>query len=542
MAKKVYFGEDARNLLYEGVTTLADAVSVTLGPLGKNVVYGSSKTAAFSTKDGVTVAKTIKMQSEGAELGAMLVREAASRTAEVAGDGTTTSTVLAKNLITELKNMNKDVFSVNEVQKGINDCMHNVIAEIDKMKIPVVTANESKSIATISANNDDELGKVVSEAIEKVGIDGIVQVDVSNDFETKVKHVEGYKFDKGYISPYFVNMSEKQSVEYENPLVVLSLEKNLGITEFLPVLEMASKSNQPIFIIAGNIDSSVLSVIVANKLQGNIKPVCVSYPGFGDSTRDIMQDIATFTGAELFIESGKHLIDATKDDLGNCEKIIVTKDSTTILSGRFNQELLDERVASIKEELNKCKDEASKTPLKDRLGKLTNGAAIIEVGGSTEIEVREKYDRIDDALSATRAAMVDGVVPGGGLMLYLIAEKLRKNKLIRCGFESKDYSTAYDALLDVIQVPMITILENANLDLDVVPDEITKRNFEYITGVSENSSELIGYDVLKGEYSTFVKSGIIDPAKVTKVALVKAVSVSNAFAATECLIVDEDKK
>lgn len=543
MAKKVYFGEDAREELFKGVKTLADAVSVTLGPRGKNVVYGTSKTAAYSTKDGVTVAKTIKMDTEEAELGAMMIREAASRTADVAGDGTTTSTVLAKHLIDMTSDMRDSGINVNDIQKGITRGMFDVMHIIDDIKMDVVCKLDTENIATISANNDNELGKVVAEAIEKVGVDGIVSVDVSNDFDTKVEHVEGYKFDSGYISPFFVNNMEKQTAEYDNPLIALTLEKNLGPKDYIPVMQAAVNAKRPLVLIGGSLESVSLSLFVSNKNMGNLNSVCIKYPGFGDVTRDMMQDIAVFTGATLCIETGKTLQQCTIDDLGSCEKITVSKDSTTIIQGHGNKELVDERASSIKSELETAKDNVAKNVLKERLSRLTDGAAIIKVGGSTEIEIKEKYDRIDDALSATRAAISDGIVPGGGLTLFLISEYLKRH-MPNDIFNDKDICTVYTGFLDVISAPMFKIFENANIeDIDGIFDKLINKNSKFVLGSDKSSENMVGYNIITDSICNFVKAGIIDPAKVTKTALANAVSVANTFASTECLITDvKDKK
>lgn len=543
MAKKVYFGEDAREELFKGVKTLADAVSVTLGPRGKNVVYGTSRTAAYSTKDGVTVAKTIKMDTEEAELGAMMIREAASRTADVAGDGTTTSTVLAKHLIDMTSDMRDSGINVNDIQKGITRGMFDVMHIIDDIKMDVVCKLDTENIATISANNDNELGKVVAEAIEKVGVDGIVSVDVSNDFDTKVEHVEGYKFDSGYISPFFVNNMEKQTAEYDNPLIALTLEKNLGPKDYIPVMQAAVNAKRPLVLIGGSLESVSLSLFVSNKNMGNLNSVCIKYPGFGDVTRDMMQDIAVFTGATLCIETGKTLQQCTIDDLGSCEKITVSKDSTTIIQGHGNKELVDERAASIKSELETAKDNVAKNVLKERLSRLTDGAAIIKVGGSTEIEIKEKYDRIDDALSATRAAISDGIVPGGGLTLFLISEYLKKHMPDDI-LNDKNICTVYTGFLDVISSPMFKIFDNANIeDIDGIFGKLINKNSKFILGSDKSSENMVGYNIITDSIGNFVKAGIIDPAKVTKTALANAVSVANTFASTECLITDvKDKK
>ena len=544
MSKKVYFGEDARNELFRGVKTLADAVSVTLGPRGKNVVYGTSKTAAYSTKDGVTVAKTIKMDTEEAELGAMMIREAASRTADVAGDGTTTSTVLARNLIEMISGLRDSGVNANDIQKGITAGMLDVIKTIDLVKQNIEPGSKDiENIATISANNDNELGKVVAEAIGKVGVDGIVTVDVSNDFETKVEHVEGYKFESGYISPFFVNNPEKQTAEYDNPLIALTLEKNLGPKDYIPIMQIAVNAKRPLVLIGGNLESVSLSLFVSNKNMGNLNSVCIKYPGFGDVTRDMMQDVAAFTGATLCIETGKLISNCTIDDLGSCEKITVSKDSTTIIKGHGNREIVEERAASIRTELENVKDTVAKNVLKERLSRLTDGAAIIKVGGSTEIEIKEKYDRIDDALSATRAAISDGIIPGGGLTLFLIANYLEA--LVPKNIELNPVlKKIYLDFLDVICSPMFTILNNANFD-DVdalVKQLLSVKNKDFVSGKNMKASDIVGFDIINGDYGKFIEKGIIDPAKVTKTALANAVSVANTFASTECLITEDKKK
>ena len=539
MGKNVYFGEEAREELFRGVKTLADAVSVTLGPRGKNVVYGTSKTAAFSTKDGVTVAKTIKMSTEEAELGAMMIREAASRTADVAGDGTTTSTVLAEQLIEMSSQLRRSGINVNDIQCGITRGMFDVIHMIDGIKQNVVEQKDTENIATISANNDKELGVVVAEAISKVGVDGIVNIDVSNDFETKVEHVEGYKFDSGYISPFFVTNSEKQTAEYENPLIALTLEKNLTTQDYLPIMQAAASSKRPLVLIGGSLDSVSLSLFVSNKNMGNLNSVCIKYPGFGDVTRDMMQDIAAFTGATLCIETGKTLAKCNSDDLGSCKKIIVAKDSTTIIEGYGNKEILSERATSIKTEYDEAKDNVSKNVLKERLSRLTDGAAIIKVGGSTEIEIKEKYDRIDDALSATRAAISDGIVPGGGIMLFLISQYLSKH-IPEDVAKNDILTTVYLGFLDVICSPMFTIFDNANIggELDEIINTLISKNKDFISGKTTSVDSIVGFNIIESSFVKFIASGIIDPAKVTKTALANAVSVANTFASTECLISD----
>lgn len=522
MAKKLYFNEDARNILLKGVDTLADAVKVTLGPRGKNVVYGSSATNAYSTKDGVTVAKNVILETEGEELGAKMIREAASKTADVAGDGTTTSTVLAQELIHNELNLIEDgINDVNRIKRGYNSALKKVIAYIEENKKPIKTLEDMKAIAEISANNDEELGSVVSKAIWEVGADGIVEIDVSNDFETKVEHVEGYKFDNGYISPYFVTDTQKQNVVYENPYILLTLEKSVTFQSYAHILEKAITSNRPLIILSPMIDNTVLQGLIMNKVQGVLKCACVKCPGFGDLTREMMKDIAIFTGGQLMIDTGLTVAKCTVDDLGTCEKIIITKDNTTIIGGRGNEDLLKERVETIKEEIENTKDKMAKRLLQERLGKLTNGASIIRVGGATTIEIQEKNDRIDDAISATRAAAKDGVVAGGGVTLYRAALKLEK--------ETTDEIEL--SFFNSIKKPFRQILLNSGINNNDIENEIND------TIEDKN----VGYNVNAEMFMDFIENGIIDPAKVTKTALTNATSIATTFISTDCLIVDVKK-
>lgn len=535
MAKDLKFEQDARQKLIDGANILADAVKSTLGPRGKNVIYGSSKTSAMSTKDGVTVAKQVILEDEGMELGAMMIRQAASKTADIAGDGTSTSTILSQALINSGEELIQSGLNVNDIKKGFNLALKNTIEYIDSIKKDIISIDDITNIATISCNNDHIIGDIVAKAIDKVGVDGIVEVDLSNDFDTKVEYVDGYKFDNGYISPFFITNVEKQLVEYENPYILLTLEKNLSIREYLPMLELVSASGRPLLIISGDVDSTLIQTLVMNKMKGHIKPVCVKYPGFGDTTRDIMTDLAAFTGATLMIETGQTLASSNLDHLGTCDKIIITKDDTTIIGGKGNKDIIDERVGVIKSELTQNLDVYVKKTLQDRLGKLTNGASIIKVGGSTEIEVQEKYDRIDDAISATRAALVDGIVPGGGLTLFQCSNVLH-NRLNEDSNSqlSDDQKKSMIAFHKCIQVPFIQILENANFDNI---DEIISKVIEY----NGESFKNIGYDSYNEKYEDFIKVGIIDPAKVTKTALINAVSIANTFVTTSCLITDIKK-
>jgi chaperonin GroEL len=526
MGKTLLFGKDARQSLQNGVNILADAVKITLGPKGKNVVFGSSRTSANSTKDGVTVAKQVILSDEQEEMGAMMVREAASKTADIAGDGTTTSTVLAQALINKGIELIDLGYNANVIKSAFNDGLKQTISYIDSIKTDIKTIDDITNIAKISSNNDDEIGQVVANAVYKVGYDGIVDIDVANGFETTVEFIDGYKFDNGYISPYFITNPDKQIVEYDNPYILVSLEKNTLPHQYIKLLEKVHASKRPLLIISPLVDSILLQMLIMNKAQGGIKSCCVKTPGVGDAIREMSQDIAVFTGATLFIEtSDKRIETATIDDLGVCDKVIVTKDSCTIIHGHGSTDLIDARVSTIKNEIIVTPDKFIEKSLKDRLGKLTNGASCIKVGGSTEIEIKEKYDRIDDAIAATRAALNDGIVPGGGLALFNAAFNIKCDDTL-----SDEYKASFQGFIDCIVTPFEQILINANVDEVDVCQKVYDLNEYEFTG--------IGYNALTDEYVDFIESGIIDPAKVTKTALSNAVSIATTFVSTECLITD----
>jgi chaperonin GroEL len=527
MAKEIKYGDDAREALKGGVDKLTNAVKVTLGPRGKNVVFGNRNTGAVSTKDGVTVAKNVVLGDMFEEFGAGMVRQAAAKTADVAGDGTTTATILAHSLITSGISLINAGYNINDIKKAYNFGLKHAISEIDSRKKNIDGKELAAQVASISANNDSELGQIVADAIMQVGVEGIVDVDIANSIDTRVEHTDGYKFDNGYISPYFVTRAEKQTVEYENPYILLTVEKNLTHRQFIPILEQVSKSNRPLLIISGTPDDVLLRLLINNKVNNGLKVVWVKYPGFGDLTRDMMEDLSSFTGATMMIDSGMKVEKATLEHLGTCAKIIVTKDSTTIIGGNNNSELVDERVAIIKNALAQTKDSIIEKQLKDRLGKLTNGASKIYVGGSTEIEISERYYRIDDALAATRAALTDGIVAGGGLVLFHIGCDML-SRILEFNMSSRQ-TDCLSEFANCLCVPMTQILTNASVD----------NIGEVLSNVKCNDNVNIGYDVFKDEYVDFVESGIIDPAKVTKTALTNAVSIATTFVSTDCVIVDK---
>lgn len=523
MPNKISFNREARKKLQTGVNTLADAVKVTLGPCGKNVVYGSDKTGTFSTKDGVTVAKIISLQDEEENRGCQIIKQAAAKTADVAGDGTTSSTILSQVLINNAIKLLDEGVNANDIRKAYNNSLKNVIGYINETKRDVTSYADIKSIATISSNNDEFLGGIVADAIYNVGSEGIVDLDISNDYETKVEHIEGYNFQNGYISPYFVTDTEKQIVEYENPYVLYTLEKNVGMVDYLPILEAVSRTGRPIIIISPTFDHVALQGMIQNKLQGVLKVACVKAPGFGNDVREMMHDMCVFTGASMLIETEKTVSQATLEDLGTCDKITITKDTTTILGGHGNHELISDRVSTIKHTIEETVDNTSLQILRERLGKLTNGASIIRVWASTDIELSEIKDRLDDAIAATRAAMKDGIVAGGGLELFSAANKL-----------SKETTNEIElSFYDAIKEPFRQILRNASLDVNDIEYEINQ--YQY------NNEPNIGYNVLCDTYMDFIENGIIDPAKVTKTAIQNATSIAATFVITECVITNIQK-
>lgn len=519
MANKITFNEEAREKLQRGVNTLADAVKVTLGPCGKNVVYGNDKIGTYSTKDGVTVAKNISLPDEEENRGCDIIKEAASKTADIAGDGTTTSTLLSQVLINSALVLLKNGVNANDIKKSYNNALKNVLEYIDSKKKDVSSWDDVYNIARISSNNDDFLGRIVADALYNVGSDGIVELDISNDYETKVEHIEGYKFQNGYISPYFVTDVEKQIVEYENPYLLFTLEKSVSLADYIPIFEQVSKSGRPLIIFSPNVDPTTMQGMIVNKMNGVLKVACVKAPGFGNDTREMMHDMSVFTGGRLLMETSVTVSKATIDDLGTCGKILITKDDTTILDGKGNPELIEERVNTIKNAISETVEQTTLHSLRDRLGKLTNGASIIRVWASTDIELSEMKDRLDDALAATRAAMKDGIVPGGGVTLFDAAKSCLSPSYYSNEIEKLYYS--------MITEPFKQILRNASIPENKI-EEISSKKIHF----GENT----GYNIVNDEFEDFFESGIVDPAKVVKSALQNATSVATTFIITECLI------
>ncbi len=523
MAKEIYFDLESRNGLKRGVDKLANAVKVTLGPGGRNVVISKKFGSPSITKDGVSVAKEIELSDPLENMGAQLVKEVASKTATEAGDGTTTATVLAQAIINSgLKSISTGVNPI-DLKRGIDKAVDAVVKRINDISSKVGTdTSKIKQIATISANNDASIGDLIAEAIKIVGKDGVVTVDEAKGMETELKTVEGLQFDRGYLSPYFINNTEKMEAELENPVILIYDKKISMMKDLLPVLEKAVQTGRPLLIIAEDVDQEALATLVVNRVRAGLRVCAVKAPGFGDKRKDMLQDIAILTGGTaLFEENGHKLEDADLTHLGEAAKVVVTKDNCTIVDGAGEKEAIVERVKQIKAQIDSSKSDYEKEKLQERLAKLTGGVAILYIGAASEVEMKEKKDRVDDALSATRAAIEEGVVPGGGIALIRSLEALETLK-----GENEDETVGIQIIKRAIEEPLRQICANAGVEGSVVIKEVCSRpviNF--------------GYNARTGEYANMIEAGIIDPAKVTRVALQNAASVASMIMTTECAVV-----
>ena len=527
MSKKIIkFDRDARTKLKEGVDALADAVKVTLGPKGRNVVIGKKFGTPHVTKDGVTVAKEIELEDEVSNLGAQMVKEVASKTADIAGDGTTTATVLAQAIIsTGLKNVAAGANPM-DLKRGIDKAVKDIVKNLKTISKEVGSDNDKiKQIATISANNDETIGALIAEAMKVVGNDGVITVEEAKGTETDVKTVEGMQFDRGYLSPYFVTNTEKMVAEMEDALILLVDKKISSMKDLLPVLEPIVQQGKPLLIVAEDLDGDALSTLVMNRVRGSIKVAAVKAPGFGTSRSEQLEDLAKLTGGKVFSEQMG--IDLDHEDavsmLGSAEKIEIDKDKTTIINGKGDSEDIAERVNQIKTQIESSTSDYEKEKLQERLAKLSGGVAVLYIGAPTEVEMKEKKDRVDDALSATRAAVEEGIIPGGGIALRSFDESIKLDT------SNKDEQWGKDIVVDALKAPFNTIMSNAGLNGDVIWNEIE------MTG--EHSG--IGYDARSGKVVDMVEAGIIDPTKVTRVAIENAASVASMIIMTECVVVDE---
>ena len=528
MAKDIKFNIEARDLMKQGVDSLANAVKVTLGPKGRNVIIEKKFGAPHITKDGVTVAKEIELADPFQNAGAQLVKSVASKTGDDAGDGTTTATVLAQAIVREgLKNVAAGANPM-DLKRGIDKAVTAVVAEIKNMA-EVVGDDYQKieQVATVSANNDPEIGQLLADAMQKVSKDGVITIEEAKSRDTTIGVVEGMQFDRGYLSPYFVTNTEKMECEMENPYILIYDKKISNLKDFLPILEPAVQTGRPLLVIAEDVEAEALTTLVVNRLRGQLKICAVKAPGFGDRRKAMLQDIATLTGGLVISEeTGLKLEQATIEMLGTADKVTVSKDNTTIVNGHGDKQMIAERVSQIKNEIANSTSDYDKEKLQERLAKLAGGVAVLYVGAPSEVEMKEKKDRVDDALCATRAAIEEGIIPGGGVA-YIRAQKA----LDSLTGVNADEQTGIRIVRRAIEEPLRQIVENAGLEGSVVVNEVRNGEGDY------------GYNAREDKYENMKACGIIDPAKVTRVALENAASIAGMFLTTECVICDakEDK-
>src|SRR5215469_316697 len=526
-AKDVKFSVDARDRMLRGVDTLANAVRVTLGPKGRNVVLDKSYGAPRITKDGVTVAKEIELEDKFENMGAQMVREVAQKTNDNAGDGTTTATVLAHAIVREGAKAVAAGMNPMDLKRGIDTAVQAVIKDIEKRSKKVGSSDEVAQVGTISANGDAYIGKMIAQAMQKVGNEGVITVEEAKALETDVEIVEGMQFDRGYLSPYFITNAEKMIAELEDPYVLLHEKKLSALQGMLPVLEAVVQTGKPLLIVAEDIEGEALATLVVNKLRGGLKVAAVKAPGFGDRRKAMLEDIATLTGGQLISEDlGIKLENVTLDMLGKAKKVAITKDDTTIVDGAGSKEDIDGRIAQIKRQIEDTTSDYDKEKLQERLAKLAGGVAIVRVGGATEVEVKEKKDRVDDALNATRAAVEEGIVAGGGVALLKAAKTLEGLK-----GDNADQDAGIAIVRRALQAPIRQIAENAGVEGSIV-----------VGKVLENDSGNFGFDAQTDKYVDMINAGIIDPAKVVRTALQDAASVAGLMITTEAAVVEAPKK
>jgi chaperonin GroEL len=521
MAKEIFFSDKARSGLFEGVTKLADAVKVTMGPRGRNVLIQKSYGAPHITKDGVSVAREIELVDSLENMGAQLVKEVASNTADEAGDGTTTATVLAHAIFKEgLRNITAGANPI-EVKRGMDKASAAIIEELQKISKEVKDKKEIAQVATISANSDETIGNLIAEAMEKVGKDGVITVEEAKGINDDLEVVEGMQFDRGYISPYFVTNAEKMTCELETPIILLTDSKLTSLKDLVPMLEQVQQSGRPLLIIADDIEGEALSTLVLNKLKGVLNITAVKAPGFGDRKKEMLKDIAILTGATLITEElGLTLEKATLADLGHAARVVIDKDNTVIVDGKGDKAAVEARVNEIKTQITTTSSEYDKEKLQERLAKLSGGVAVIKVGAATETEMKEKKDRVDDALSATKAAVDEGIVIGGGAAL------IKASQAVKLDLQN-DEAVGAEIILRAVFAPMKQIAQNAGFDAGVVADKIA------------NSTDAnLGFNAATGEYVNMLEAGIIDPLKVERVALQNATSVASLLLTTEATVSD----
>ncbi|MCO8577890.1 chaperonin GroEL [Burkholderia multivorans] len=524
-AKDVKFHDGARSRIVKGVNVLADAVKVTLGPKGRNVLIERSFGAPTITKDGVSVAKEIELKDRFENMGAQVVKQVASKTADVAGDGTTTATVLAQAIVQEgMKHVAAGI-SPMDLKRGIDKAVGAVLDELRKLSRPIATNKEIAQVGAISANSDEAIGKIIADAMERVGKEGVITVEDGKSLENELEVVEGMQFDRGYVSPYFINDPEKQAAYLDDPLILLHDKKISSIRDLLPILEAASKAGKPLLIVAEDVDGEALATLVVNAMRGILKVAAVKAPGFGDRRKAMLEDIAILTGATVISEeTGKQLEKATLEDLGRAKRVEVRKDDTIIIDGAGDPARIDARVKAIRVQIDEATSDYDREKLQERVAKLAGGVAVIKVGAATEVEMKEKKDRVDDALHATRAAVEEGIVPGGGVALLRARAALADIK-----GANADQDAGIRIVLRALEAPLRVIVSNAGEEPSVV-----------IAKVLEGKGNF-GYNAATGEYGDLVEAGVVDPTKVTRTALQNAASIAGLILTTDATVADAPK-
>ena len=527
MAKEVKFDADARGRMLKGVNILADAVRVTLGPKGRNVVLDKSFGAPRITKDGVTVAKDIELEDKFENMGAQMVREVASRTSDEAGDGTTTATVLAQAIVREGFKAVAAGMNPMDLKRGIDLAVVAVIADIRKRSRRITSEDEVAQVATVSANGEEEIGEIIAEAMQRVGKEGVITVEEAKGLDTELEVVEGMLFDRGYLSPYFVTNAEKMLADLEDPYILVHEKKLSSLQAMLPVLEAVVQSTRPLLVIAEDVEGEALATLVVNKLRGGLKVAAVKAPGFGDRRKAMLEDIAILTGGQVISEDlGIKLENVTLDMLGRAKKVTITKEETTIIAGGGKKSDIQGRCNQIRQQVEETSSDYDKEKLQERLAKLAGGVGVIKVGGATETEVKERKDRVDDALNSTRAAVEEGIVPGGGTALLYAIRALDKLKV-----EDSDQRVGVDIVRKALQVPLRQIAENAGFDGAVVAGKLL-----------EKRDTKFGFNAQTEKYQDLVKAGVIDPTKVVRTALQDAASIAGLLVTTEVMIADKPEK
>ena len=525
-AKDIVFSEQARAAILRGVNALADAVKVTLGPKGRNVLISKPYGAPLVTKDGVSVAKEIELSNPLENMGAQMVKEVASKTADIAGDGTTTATVLAQAIYREGVKLVSAGNNPMDIKRGIDLAVELMGAELKKLSKQTSNTKDVEQVGTISANSDQTIGKIIAEAMDKVGQNGVITVEEAKGFETSLETVEGMQFDRGYLSPYFATDTDKMITEFEEAFVLMSENRISSMQNLMPVLEQVVKTNHPLLIIAEDIDGEALATLVINRIRGNLKVVAIKAPGFGDRKKAMLQDIATLTGGTVISEElGVKLENATIQDLGRAKKIVVEKENTTIIDGYGSETEIDGRIGQIRKQIETTSSDYEKEKLQERLAKLAGGVAIIKVGATTESEMKEKKARVEDALHATRAAVEEGIVPGGGVALIRASKVLESIKL-----ENHEQQMGIDIVRRAVEEPLRQISRNAGVEGSIVVQTI------------KNHTDSYGYNAATNTYCDMFEAGVIDPTKVVRHALINAASVSSLLLTTEALISEKPTK